>query len=172
LPRSLICGDTIRDSVTEECDDGPGDAEDSCTPDCRVRNLPVVSVPSASTDAAALPTRRLGTARHQAVVGDSGIAVTFAELRPESPTPLVRVQRFDEHGARSGTPIDVSPGTTPTQTPNPAIAALPGMDRYAVAWIDGSGGTPDVALRLVSGNAPSGRHPDERRVHARTDRRE
>jgi hypothetical protein len=68
---------------------------------------------------------------------------------------VVRVQPFDARGARNGTPIDVSPGTTPTQSPNPAIAALD-ADHYAVAWIDGSGGTPDVALRLVSGNASVG----------------
>jgi hypothetical protein len=148
---SQLCGDSIRDPVTEECDDGPGGGDDSCTSICRVRSYPLVNVIG---DGARDPTRSLGAGRHVAAAGSAGFGVVYAQA---DAVPTVRLQRFSERGQREGEPVDVAQGGQPTGAANPVVAALPGVDRYAVAWTDGTGGTPDVALRLVTaGSTPAG----------------
>jgi hypothetical protein len=148
---SRFCGDSIRDPVTEECDDGPGDDEDSCTSSCRVRSYPLVSV---AREGGIDPARSLGAGRHVAAAGSGGFGVVYTQA---DAVPTVRLQRFGESGRRLGEPTNVAVGGRPTGAANPVLIALPGPDRYAVAWTDGTGGTPDVALRLVAGgSAPSG----------------
>ena len=150
---SQFCGDSIRDPVTEECDDGPGDGEDSCTASCRVRSNPLVNV---TGDGAAAPARSLGAGRHVAGAGSGGFGVVYTQA---DAVLTVRLQRFDERGRRNGEPVNVAGGGRPTGAANPVVAALPGSDRYAVAWTDGTGGTPDVALRSVSGGSVPGGVP-------------
>jgi hypothetical protein len=149
-PVSRFCGDSIRDPVTEECDDGPGSDDDSCTPGCRVRSPPIVST---KTDGEREPGRSLGAGRHVASAGDSSFGVVYTQA---DPSPTVRLQVFDSWGRRDGDSVNVGTGAQPTGAANPVVAALPG-GRFAVAWTDATSGTPDVALRLVSsGSAPSG----------------
>jgi len=148
---SQFCGDRLRDPVLEECDDGPGDEDDSCTSDCRVRGIGLV--PASSGEGGALPNRSLGTGRHVSSAGDADFAVVYVET---GATPGMRMQTFDGWGRRSGGPINFGVGSQPTGAANPVIAALPGR-QFAVGWTEATSGTPDIALRLVQpGTTPSG----------------
>ena len=145
---SQFCGDGIRDFVTEECDDGPGTEDDSCTSDCRVSSSRVAGEGIDGTRA-----RVLGAGRHVVSAGGSGFGVVYTQA---GASPSVLLQAFDSWGRRDGAAIDVAAGAQPTGAANPVVAALPGRS-YAVAWTDGGGGTPDVALRLVAvGSTPRG----------------
>lgn len=147
-PVSKYCGDAIRDPVKEECDDGLGASLDVCTPDCRVRDVPLLSSSSPDDSDAAVskvPKRLLGTGPHVASGLETGFAAVYVEY---SGGVSVRMQIFDEVGGRKGLPIDVSANDEPVQEANPVVAALPD-NRYAVAWTDGRLGTPDVRVRVV-----------------------
>jgi hypothetical protein len=147
---SQFCGDSIRDPIAEECDDGTGGDEDSCTSDCRVQSQ---GVAPPSDDASAVLSRRLGTGRHVAAAGNDGFAVAYTEVGASA---AVRMQPFDEWGRRIGDSLEVTAGAQPAGSANPVVAALH-TGGFVVAWTDGSGGTPDVALRVVKpGTAPSG----------------
>lgn len=145
-PVSKYCGDRIRDPVLEECDDGPGDEDDACTSDCRARDA-FATEPRRSADAGPLSNvgRRMGSGPHVVAAGAAGIAVVFQE---SDPSPSVWLQGFDSVGHRRGSPIRVSEGRSPTGAANPVVAALP-SGAYAVAWTDGTNGTPDVVMRVV-----------------------
>lgn len=160
---SLFCPDTLRDPVTEECDDGPGDTEDSCTATCRITNLPVVPDSAPRADAGQPPSRHLGTAPHVASANDGGFAVVYRETGPATNT-TIHLQPFTPWGARDGAPLTVSVDTEPLGSGNPAVAALSRTGRYAVAWTETTNGTPDIAMRIVAaGGTPSGapRSPHE-----------
>jgi hypothetical protein len=143
-PVSLFCGDAIRDPVTEECDDGPGDELDSCTSECRVRDVSVTVAEPA--DAGPRYSRTLGAGRHVASGSRQGFAVVYTE---EHATSAIWLQAYDSRGRRRGAPVDAARGGVPTGVPNPVVAALPG-DHFAVAWNDVTQGTPDVALRSIA----------------------
>jgi cysteine-rich repeat protein len=166
-PTSEYCGDAIRDPILEECDDGPGSQDDSCTADCRVRSAAVVEADDAGeADAGAgeAVERTLGTAPHVASAAEGGFAVVYQQLDVESGSSLW-LQAFEPDGTRLVTPIDVGQGRAPTAAANPVVVALPD-GRYAVAFTDGSTGTPDVALRLV--DAESGAAATARTAHTST----
>lgn len=148
LPVSQYCGDAIRDPVLEECDDGPGTADDSCTEDCRIRSIRAVGDAPEPTDAGPLPQhiRSLGSGRHPVATTEDSIAVVFRE-RAES-TTRVMAQLFSSDGQRDGDPLEVSVGTTPSSSANPVVAELPD-DRFAVLWADPSAGSLDIAVQVV-----------------------
>jgi len=148
-PTSEYCGDAIRDPVLEECDDGSGPEEDSCTSDCRVRAAAVVEPDEAADDAGAPPEieRTLGTAPHVAAASELGLAIVY-QLPEDDTGSSLWLQALGPDGALRAAPIDVGQGHAPTPAANPAIAALPD-GRYAVAFTDGSAGTPDIAVRIV-----------------------
>ena len=150
LPASRLCGDAIRDPVLEECDDGPGDAEDSCSETCRARTFGVLP---ADDDASEPSPRLLGNAPHVADGSDAGIAVVLVEEAREEARVLV--QRFDAWGGRDGEPFAVSAQPVAASVPNPAVAALPGGD-FAVAWTELGAGSPDVALRVIDAGGGAG----------------
>lgn len=150
IPSSRFCGDAIRDPVLEECDDGPGDAEDSCSEACRARAYGVLT----ADDGAPEPRPRLlGTAPHVADGSEAGSAVVLVEDAREEARVLV--QRFDAWGGRDGDALEVSAQAVAASVPNPALAALPGGD-FAVAWTDLGAGSPDVALRVIDGAGGAG----------------
>ena len=138
-PVSKICGDGIRDPVTEECDDLGTSQTSSCTADCRVRAQPL---PASAADSAPA----LGTGPHVAAGTDAGLAFTYEDQGS------VWLQEFGASATAmaSASPIEVSEGFEPLAESNSAIAALPD-GRYAVAWTDGLGGTPDVRMRKLGG---------------------
>lgn len=142
-PVSTICGDGIRDPLTEECDDGPGDAEDLCTPDCHARAIvyPPLGGPV---------WRNLEPSRHVSSAGAEGFAVVHTLSSPLR----VFMSRFDAAGRRVGTDIEVSSGANPAGDPNPGVAALPN-GRYAVAWTDNNGG-PRAAFRIIQADGQLG----------------
>lgn len=151
-PTSKYCGDAIRDPVLEECDDGPGGGDDGCSPDCRVRATPLLDpIETQPPDADGGPgtepdsARSLGTGPHVASGLELGFAAVFVEGMLN---PAVRLQAFAESGGRLGTSIDVGADSAATVAANPVVAALSDT-RYAVAWTDGGGGTPDVLMRVV-----------------------
>jgi cysteine-rich repeat protein len=145
-PVSLFCGDFIRDPVLEECDDGPGDEDDGCTPDCRARST-YATVPLASVDGGPVfgVARRLGSGVHVIAANRDGFAIVFQEADTAA---RVYLQAFDGVGHRLGDPILVSEGRSPAGVANPVVA-LVSSGVYAVAWTDGMTGTPDVVLRRV-----------------------
>jgi cysteine-rich repeat protein len=142
---SLFCGDGIRDPVKEECDDGVTGPGDPCTADCRVRDVPVVASSTDGGEDAGVPPRSLGTAPHVASGSNAGLAVVFTE---QAATPSVKLQRFGAAGSRRDPPIDVASDYAPLVDANPTVAELPD-GRFAVAWTDGTSGSPEVRLRLV-----------------------
>ena len=145
-PVSQYCGDGIRDPVTEECDDGVTGPTDPCTADCRVRDVPVVA-PSGAPDSGT--PRSFGTSPHVSSGSDLALAVVYTE---PSPTPSVKLQRFGPSGTRDGAPLDVGAGYAPVLAANPAVAILPDGS-FAVAWTDGTDGSPEIRLRLVGSGA-------------------
>jgi hypothetical protein len=152
-PVSQYCGDAIRDSVTEECDDGPGNEEDLCSPDCHARSRPVV-VPIAGggqggmgADSAVLG-RSLGIGRHPVAANAKSVAVSHLELGQQ--TNRVWVSLFDQYGKHDGDPLEVSSiGAKPTNGSSPVVAELPD-ERYAVVWADLARNSLDIALQVVS----------------------
>jgi len=75
------------------------------------------------------------------------------------------LQAFTAEATRVGLPIDFGVDRAPTPAANPAVAALPD-GRYAVAFTDGTSGTPDVVLRSVDPDASD--LGDARTAHAGT----
>lgn len=145
-PVSLYCGDGIRDPVLEQCDDGPGDELDPCTPDCRARDA-YVTDPLADVDGGPIfgVARQLGSGAHVVAASRDGFAIVYQEADLAA---RVFVQSFDAVGHRKGEPLLVSEGRTPAGTANAVIAVVSGAV-YAVAWTDGTDGTPDIAMRTV-----------------------
>jgi len=142
-PVSTVCGDGIRDPLTEECDDGPGAAEDLCTPDCHARAI-VYPPPGGPV------WRNLEPSRHVISAGADGFAVVHTLSSPLR----VLMSRFDAAGSKVGAEIEVSLGANPAGDPNPGVAALPN-GRYAVAWTDNNGG-PRAAFRIVQADGQLG----------------
>lgn len=136
---SEFCGDGIRDPITEECDDGNTTDTDSCSDACRIQ--PAFVVPGAATPPRG---RSFGEGRHPVSVGSDGFAVVYVEERPEA---SVWLQPFDHWGNRLDAAAEVSSGTSPTPFADPVVAAMPN-GRYAVAWTERSGVSPDVVVRL------------------------
>jgi cysteine-rich repeat protein len=142
---SRVCGDGIRDPVLEECDDGPEPGDDTCTDDCHARESGWLA--RGDRDAGH-GKASLGYAPHVVSANDDGFAVTYMDEG-------VWLQPFDEVGHRRGSPVALGQGYAPTSFANPAVAGV-GGGRYAVAWTDGSTGTPDVLLQTwESGGALS-----------------
>jgi hypothetical protein len=169
-PVSKFCGDAIRDPVSEECDDGPGNGDDSCTSDCRARSMLVVAPVNADSDAGFLPgpRRELGTGSHASSGGDQGFAVVY--LEQETDTHLF-LQAFDESGARRGTPLDVGVGRAPVSSAGPVVSALPD-GTFAAVWTERSSGTPDIALRHIvpgSSSIPAATTPHADKTGAQQD---
>jgi hypothetical protein len=71
-------------------------------------------------------------------------------------TSTVWLQPFDAWGRPDGERVNATADALPVGTPNPVVAALPN-GRFAVSWVDGGKGTPDIALRSIApGQTPSG----------------
>lgn len=150
-PVSLYCGDSIRDPVTEECDDGTDNLDDPCTSTCRAHDVHVVAAPAA--DAGSLFQRDLGSGRHTTSASDLGFGVTFMEHHPST---QVWLQAFDPWGRRQAAAVNVGAAGLPTGAANPVVAALPN-GRFAISWTDGASGTPDIALQIIAAGAvPTG----------------
>lgn len=145
-PPSLYCGDSIRDPVLEECDDGPDTFEDACTENCRAHNYFVVP-PVLFDGGSILGSRSLGLGLHPVAAGGAGSAVAFVET--EGSSHSLEVAFFDPFGRRLGSAIDAGAGALPSEAANPVLAALPG-GAYALAWNDLSTGALQVAMRVVS----------------------
>jgi hypothetical protein len=146
-PVSERCGDAIRDPLTEECDDGPGDASDACDEDCRAHPVQLGPDVDGASGAPSSISRELGLGPHVVSASKHGFAVTYVE---QADGTSVWVQLFDARGGPRGGPIDVGDGTLPMLAASPVVAALP-SGAFAVAWSETSGGMPDVAMRLVDG---------------------
>lgn len=148
-PVSQSCGDAIRDTVLEECDDGTGTGEDACTAQCRAHNYFVV--PPVIADAGPkLGSRTLGFGRHPAAAGASATALAFVEK--SGSTHFLKAAFFDVQGHRQGAPLSAGSGASPTEQADPVVAALP-AGKFVLAWNDLAGGTLDVAMRIIE---PSG----------------
>lgn len=154
---SFLCGDGIRDPVTEECDDG-GDLEplDLCTVTCQLEDALVEVQALADNDAPfherAPLGRRLGHGRHPVAAGPDGFAVAYVEEPTPaavandggaSDAPFVGIALYDfpppryfnalfEH--RDPQPlVNVSAGTSPLLAADPVVAGL-ADGSYAVAY--------------------------------------
>ncbi len=141
---SQFCGDGIRDPLLEECDDGPGIDEDLCSPDCRARVL-VLAQP------AGVGSQHFGRSPHVSSANAEGFGVVYTQGTLER----VFLARFEPSGGRLGMPIEVSLGASPAGDSNPVVAALP-AGKFAVAWADRAGGTPDIVLRIVGADGQMG----------------
>lgn len=159
-PVSKYCGDAIRDPVLEECDDGPGTADDTCSPDCRVRSAPLLG---ADAGADSGTTQTLGDGVHVAAGFANGFGVVYLERTNER--TRVKMQAFGEAGGRRGPALELGEGAMPLGEAHPVIAALPD-ERYAVAWTDGRAGTPDIQLTLISTAAGEARQGEPIAPHA------
>jgi len=146
-PVSLICGDGIRDQLTEECDDGNASASDSCSA-CFVQD--VLLVPGPGSDGGVPPkvSRRLGDGRHPIGGGDSGFAIAFVTSIPAPVT--LGLLTFDPVGIPANPVVTVAADASITANAHPVVAALP-SGKYAVAYIDlnGDGDGLGIALRSV-----------------------
>lgn len=146
-PVSLICGDGIRDPLTEECDDGNTSVSDSCSA-CSVQD--VLLVPGPGSDGGVPPkvSRRLGDGRHPVAGGDSGFAVALVTSIPAPVT--LGLLAFDSVGVPASSPITVAADVSVTASAHPVVAALPG-GKYAVAYTDlnADGDGLGIALRSV-----------------------
>jgi cysteine-rich repeat protein len=149
-PVSTVCGDGIRDPVTEECDDGNAvNAGDSCSTDCRVQDVLFAAGPTSTL----ADDRSPGVGRHALAAGTSGFAVVFVE---DSASPrAVRLRAFDPKGV-PGNLVTVAQDGTLLANSDPVVAALPG-GKYAVAYTDlhADGSSRGVALRIVDPAASS-----------------
>jgi len=155
-PVSKYCGDAIRDPVTEECDHGSASNSETCSVTCIVQEVGLKPATSNSEPTLGFS---LGRAPHVASGAELGFAIVYQQL---DDTRSVWLQGFDSVGLRSGTALAFAADNAPFDAANPAIAALPGGG-YAVAWTDGSSGTPDVLLRNVDPSA--GTFGDAKPVH-------
>jgi hypothetical protein len=146
VPVSTICGDAIRDPVTEECDDGTGTSPpDSCDSECRVEDVLVHPLPPSDSGDPNL-VRRLGFGRHPIAGGDSGFAIATVRTTPAPTT--ISVRTFDVKGV-PGPVMELSGNTIQSYTA-PTLAALPG-GKYALVYTDngGDGSGRGVALRIL-----------------------
>ncbi|HEY4158151.1 MAG TPA: hypothetical protein VGM29_08635, partial [Polyangiaceae bacterium] len=109
---SVICGDGVRDPLTEECDDGLGSESDLCSSRCQVTDA------LAAVGAQPAVARKLGEGRHPIAGSPGGFGVVFVEPDPLEPIPnvtppLVGLAVFDGGGDPRAR-IPVSEGGTPT----------------------------------------------------------
>jgi len=141
---STRCGDGIRDPVTEECDDGPGTEEDSCTASCRIHNIFVR--PVEQPGGLRVRSRALGYGRHPVAAGKTASLVAF--VQNEGSTSSLFGALFDHQGRRMSL-IELGRGASTSQQANAVVAALPN-GAFAVAWNDLGAGSLDVGLRRVS----------------------
>jgi hypothetical protein len=139
---SLFCGDAIRDPVTEACDDGPGDDDDSCTPACEVRNMLLVA-----DDGTERLSRRLGTGRHPVATSASGAAAVYTQAADS--TDSLRIALLNRLGQRSMAPVALAPDLVPSSAANPVVVGL-ADGSYVAAWADLAQGSLDVVMRRVS----------------------
>lgn len=146
-PVSTICGDGIRDPLTEECDDGNAGSSDSCSA-CSVQD--VLLVPGPGSDGGVPPkvSRRLGDGRHPVAGGDSGFAVAFVTAIPAPVT--LGLLTCDSVGVPASPPVTVAADVSVTANAHPVVAALPG-GKYAVAYTDlnADGDGLGIAVRSV-----------------------
>ena len=144
-PLSLVCGDALRDPVSEECDDGNASSPpDFCASDCRATDVLLFEKPIAITPKHA---RRLGHGPHPVAAGAQGFAVVAMQTLP---TAALRFRSFDEKGQPKATAI-VAENKTVTPSAHPVLAAL-GGGQYAAVWTDlnGAGDTGQgIALQTV-----------------------
>ncbi len=150
-PVSQFCGDSIRDTKAEECDDGPGLVEDACTATCQAHNYFVVP-PTLTDGGAKQGSRTVGRGRHPVAAGPTKSAVAFVEK--SGSTHTLRVAFFDAVGARIGSPLDAGASASPSEQAEPVVAALP-AGKFVIAWNDLAGGSMDVAMRVVDQNGAS-----------------
>jgi hypothetical protein len=134
--------------VTEECDDGNlANAGDSCSNDCRVRDVLVLPSPANDSGLPSFVHRQLGTGAHTVGAGPHGFAVAFN--RTSSDPNELAVRAFSASGA-PGKVVTLSNQSGTLDTANPVVAALP-TGEFAVAYTDlnqdGSG--RGIALRIV-----------------------
>ncbi len=149
---STVCGDGIRDPLTEECDDGVISTNpDSCTSVCTVRDLLAWRTP---TDASATE-RTLGLGRHPVGADANGFAVAWVE--PASPDVFATF--YDEKGVPAAHVDHVGVSSSCLTTSAPVLAAVAG--KYAAAWTDygGDGDGEGVAIRLVDPSTSSSGAP-------------
>ena len=152
-PVSQVCGDAIRDPLTEECDDGNAISSDFCSA-CFVQDVLLVPGPGADGGVPPKVSRRLGDGRHPVAGGDAGFAVAFVTALPAPVT--LGLSRFDSVGVPAGSPVTVASDASITAAAHPVVAALPG-GKYAVAYTDlnADGDGLGVAVRSVdSGVGP------------------
>jgi cysteine-rich repeat protein len=147
-PVSTVCGDGIRDPVTEECDDATGlTPADSCSADCRVQD--VLVSPSLGSDSGIpkVDMRRLGLGRHTVAASASGFAVVFMDASTDDDAVMLRA--FDANGV-PGALITVANDASVLDQADPVVADLP-AGKYAVAYADlnADGSLQGVALRIV-----------------------
>lgn len=135
-PVSQICGDQIRDPLTEACDDGA--ANQVCTPFCKLTTQRVSGG------------FRLGTGRHAATGGEQGFAL-IGRLPPTPPGTKAElaVHQFDAVGRATRQVVVAEDPARSGSTA--AVAMLPGGGA-AVVWnaINPDGDHLDVVLRGVS----------------------
>lgn len=151
-PVSLLCGDAIRDAITEECDDGLGTGEDACTASCRAHNYLVVATQPQDAGPK-LGSRTLGLGRHPTAGSASGSVVTFVEKVGSSHS--LQIAFFDSLGARQGAPLLLGSGAKPSEQADAVVAALP-SGKFAVAWNDIVAGTTDIGVRVVQSGSAAG----------------
>ena len=147
-PPSTHCGDAIRDPITEECDDGPGMEDDSCSETCRIHNIFIT--PVTNPGGPRIRSRSLGYGRHPVAAGAQGSAVVFTETTAEE--VVLASALFDVQGRRVAV-VDLQPGARPSQLADPVVAALP-SGAFAVAWNDLLQGASDVGLRRLESGSP------------------
>jgi hypothetical protein len=166
---SLVCGDGIRGVVDEECDDGNADESgDSCSNDCRVRD--VLAVNGTTADGAARPVgRSLREGRHPVASGSARFAVAFVEANASD--ARVGLVSFDAVGVPDPAPTYFGDDTSALFGSSPVLAAL-SDGSFAAAWtdldsgfgFDGDGDELGIALRSVdaeTGTLGTLRHANE-----------
>jgi hypothetical protein len=145
-----VCGDGLRNTSAEECDDGPanGGVTGACSAQCTVQDfLATPPTPDAGSGPLSSPPRVLGAGRHPLATSAGGFAVSFLE-EGDSAVAL-RAEAFDPTGARLASFAAIGdPGRT-TATSDPVLAAVSATG-YALVWTDQDpDGTSGVAMSLL-----------------------
>ena len=138
---STVCGDGLRDTVTEECDDGNTDDTDGCASCIVVDRLAVAPVPPSSPSAPPLG-RRLGNGRHPVASSNTGAVVAFVD----ETTFDVGVSIFSPYGVRTSTVPSVSKGL---QASNPVVGALDNCGGYVLSWTDFDGDGDELGIAVA-----------------------
>jgi cysteine-rich repeat protein len=150
-PGSAFCGDGLRNSAKEECDDGPAvmaDTGDFCSNLCQVTDTRVVVDTVADTPRATIA-RWLGAGRHPVAAGSNGFAVALMQEGPAVGALAIRVVRFDALGHRGGI-INASADTLIERDADPVLAIAPNSDMIvAYTDFDGDGDAKGIAVRLI-----------------------